>query len=57
MTESAWLDCTHPGCPRGTYADPRHLPNITAGGGWTCPLHDAAGVPGNRRTTETENPS
>ena len=40
FTRSAWLSCTHPGCVRGTYADPRHVPNLTAGGGWTCPEHE-----------------
>jgi hypothetical protein len=40
--ESAWLQCTNPGCPNGTHADPRHLPNLTASGGWKCHAHDGA---------------
>ena len=38
--ESIWLDCTFPGCDVGTPADPRHLANLTASGGWECHLHD-----------------
>ena len=33
--QPAWLDCAG-ACGRGTTADPRHLPNLTAGGGWYC---------------------
>jgi len=35
-----WLDCTWPGCNNGTTADPRHVANLTASGGWTCHEHD-----------------
>ena len=38
--EAVWLDCAFPGCPRGTYADPRHMANICAPGGWFCHAHD-----------------
>lgn len=43
VRESVWLDCAEPSCPKGTTADPRHLSNITAGGGWYCPKHDTGG--------------
>lgn len=42
--ESVWLDCIFPGCGAGTLADPRHLANLTASGGWECHLHDLPGV-------------
>ena len=34
------LDCCRPGCPTSINADPRHLPNLVAGGGWYCHEHD-----------------
>jgi hypothetical protein len=37
---SIWLDCAHPGCSTGTYADARHLTNICASGGWYCGTHN-----------------
>lgn len=40
-----WLQCSFGGCASGTTADPRHLENLTAGGGWTCHLHDNEEVP------------
>lgn len=40
FTQSAWLHCAAPGCTNGTTADPRHLPNLTASGGWECHMHD-----------------
>lgn len=43
IRQSVWLDCETPGCPLGTLADPRHLPNLTAGGGWFCPKHNTSG--------------
>lgn len=43
--QSTWLDCTVPGCDAGTHADLRHVPNVTAAGGWTCHLHDNEEVP------------
>ena len=38
--QSTWLQCSHPGCDSGTHADPRHIPNLTASGGWECHLHE-----------------
>ena len=40
IRESVYLMCAYPGCHRGTYADPRHLLNICASGGWYCDQHD-----------------
>lgn len=37
-----WLDCSAPGCDTGIRVDTRHLDNITAGGGWECPVHEGA---------------
>jgi hypothetical protein len=45
MTTSTWLDCAFLGCGSGTTADPRHLANLTASGGWYCPEHDRIEVP------------
>lgn len=42
MTRSTWLPCLMPTCPCGTFADPRHVANLTAGGGWLCADHDHA---------------
>lgn len=44
MRESIWLDCAFPGCPNGTYADPRHLANICVSGGHYCYGHDGEDV-------------
>lgn len=44
MRDVIWLDCASPGCPNGTFADPRHLTNICAAGGWYCDRHDTEEV-------------
>jgi hypothetical protein len=38
--EVAFLNCSFPGCVCGISPDPRHIPNLTAGGGWLCHHHD-----------------
>lgn len=40
IRESVYLACAFPGCSNGTFADPRHLTNICASGGWYCHGHD-----------------
>jgi hypothetical protein len=40
MRDSVWVTCAHPECSRGTYADPHHITNICAAGGWYCAQHD-----------------
>lgn len=42
IRESIWLDCCKPGCDRGTHADPKHLSNLIASGGWHCHIHSEA---------------
>jgi hypothetical protein len=41
LEQLAWLECTAPGCDAGQAIDSRHLDNVTASGGWTCPDHES----------------
>lgn len=43
--QSVWLQCTSPSCDAGTLADPRHVANLTASGGWECHQHGNEEVP------------
>jgi hypothetical protein len=38
---AVWVTCAHPDCFRGIYADPHHIANICAAGGWYCGSHNA----------------
>lgn len=37
---SVWLDCAHPGCPRGTFAQVDSLASLLVSGGHYCNTHD-----------------
>lgn len=38
--QAVTLHCASPGCPSVLMPDPRHVDNLTAGGGWLCRGHD-----------------
>ncbi|WP_165354352.1 hypothetical protein [Nocardioides glacieisoli] len=40
LEQLAWVGCSHPGCPEGRTFDSRHLDNLNASGGWSCPNHE-----------------
>jgi hypothetical protein len=41
LEQLAWVQCVSSGCPTGRAIDSRHLDNLTASGGWTCPEHNS----------------